>query len=73
MTKDQVIANMAASAGITKVQAKEALNSFLNSVEETLVNRDSLQMKGFGTFKTVEKTERNGRNPATGGFYSYPS
>ncbi|MBR1432296.1 MAG: HU family DNA-binding protein [Ruminococcus sp.] len=31
-----------------------------------LASKDSVQLVGFGTFATVDKPEREGRNPATG-------
>jgi len=66
MNKTQLIEAMAADAGITKAQAKKALDSFMNNVTETLKKGGKVTLIGFGTFSTVTRKAREGRNPATG-------
>lgn len=66
MTKKELIEQMAEKAELTKKEAEAALNAFIDTVEDVLVNGDKLQLVGFGTFETVERAAREGRNPATG-------
>ncbi len=67
MTKAELIEKMAKDAGITKVAAGKALGSFLDSVKSGLKKRNSkVTLVGFGTFKTVYRKTRWGRNPQTG-------
>ncbi len=66
MNKSQLIDAMAADAGITKAQAKKALDSFLNNVENTLKKGGKVTLIGFGTFYVQTRKAREGRNPATG-------
>ena len=47
----------------TKKQIEDALNAFMASVEEALVEGDKVQLVGFGTFETRERAARQGRNP----------
>jgi DNA-binding protein HU-beta len=67
MTKAELIEKMAKDAGISKVAAKAALESFLDGVTKGLKTRGSrVTLVGFGTFKKVYRKTRMGRNPQTG-------
>ena len=67
MTKAELIEKMAKDAGITKVAAGKAYESFLDGVKGGLKKRDSrVTLVGFGTFKKVYRKTRSGRNPQTG-------
>ncbi|MDY0300963.1 MAG: HU family DNA-binding protein [Trichlorobacter sp.] len=66
MKKAELVAKMAEDAGITKVQAEKALSAFMAATEETLKSGGKLALIGFGTFSTVDRKARIGRNPQTG-------
>ena len=66
MNKAELIDKISKDAGITKVQANEALDSFTDSVIATLKKGDRVTLVGFGTFSVSERAARNGRNPQTG-------
>ena len=67
MTKADLIEKMAKDAGISKVAAKAALESFLGGLTKGLKKRNSrVTLVGFGTFKKVYRKTRMGRNPQTG-------
>lgn len=63
MNKAELITSMAEKSGLTKKDAEAALNSFMKSVEEALVENDKVQLVGFGTFDVRERKARLGRNP----------
>lgn len=66
MNKSELIDAMAQDAGITKVAAKAALESFMNAVSTTLKQKDGkVSLVGFGTFSVSERAARQGINPAT--------
>jgi DNA-binding protein HU-beta len=65
MNKADLISSMATKGEITKVDAEKALNAFIESVEEALVNGDKVQLVGFGSFEVRERAARKGRNPQT--------
>ena len=50
----------------TKVEAEKNLNAFMELVEELLVEGKEINFIGWGKFKTVQREEREGRNPQTG-------
>ncbi len=67
MTKAEIIDQMATDAGITKVAAAAALNSFMEGVTKTLKKKDGkVTLVGFGTFSKIKRKARKGRNPQTG-------
>ncbi len=66
MNKSDLIDAMAAGAGISKVAAKAALESFTNSVTATLKGGGKVTLVGWGTFSTSKRAARDGRNPQTG-------
>jgi len=66
MTKAELIAKIAEKAKLTKAQAESALAVFECAVTTELVNDGKLTLPGFGTFSSVSKEARIGRNPKTG-------
>ena len=50
MNKAQLIDAMAADAGISKAQAKAALDSFTGNVGSTLSSGGRVSLVGFGSF-----------------------
>jgi len=66
MNKADLIDAIASDAGITKAQAKAALDSFTDNVTKALAEGGKIQLIGFGTFSVTERAAREGRNPQTG-------
>ena len=64
MTKQELIEKVAAT-GITKAQAKAALEAALDGIKESIVKEGKMQLLGFGTFSVNERPAREGINPAT--------
>ena len=65
MNKTELIDKIAAGAGISKADAKKALDATTNALKEALVAGDKIQLVGFGTFSDSERPAREGINPAT--------
>lgn len=65
MNKSELINAMAEKAGLTKVQAKNALDAFMCATGEELKNGGKLSLVGFGTFAVKERAARTGHNPRT--------
>lgn len=66
MNREDLISQIARDAKTTKVTARKALDSFLNSVHKTLKKGGRISLVGFGTFSTSKRNARAGRNPKTG-------
>ena len=66
MNNTQLVDAIAKKASITKVDAKKALDAFINVTGETLKAGDKIALIGFGSFAVAKKPGRTGRNPRTG-------
>jgi nucleoid DNA-binding protein len=49
-----------------KKDAQAAVDCTIKSITEALSKKESVTLVGFGTFKTVLRKARKGRNPQTG-------
>ena len=65
MNKTELIDKIAAGAGLTKADAKKALEATTAAIKEALVAGDKVQLIGFGTFSVNERPAGEGINPAT--------
>jgi DNA-binding protein HU-beta len=73
MNKTQLIDAMAAGAGLSKADAKRALEAFVGATTESLKNGDKVALVGFGSFGVAERSARTGRNPKTGATINIPA
>ncbi len=73
MTKADLIAAVAADAGIKKSVAEKVLNSFMDSIEKALKKGDKITLTGFGTFQCAQRAARTGRNPRSGKEIAIPA
>jgi DNA-binding protein HU-beta len=65
MNKTELIDAMAQDAGITKIVAKKALESFVKNVSDTLAKGGRVALVGFGSFSVSQRSAREGVNPQT--------
>lgn len=66
MTQAQVATHLSDKVGITKKEAKSALETLTELVVKELKKEGSLRLAGLGIFRKRKTKARIGRNPATG-------
>ena len=66
MNKAELIDAIAADAGLSKADAKRALDGFVNATTGALKKGDRISLVGFGSFSVSKRAARTGRNPQTG-------
>jgi DNA-binding protein HU-beta len=66
MNKAELIDAISAESGLTKADAKKALEGFVSATSTALKAGDKLSLVGFGSFSVSKREARNGRNPQTG-------
>lgn len=66
MNKAELIDAMASNAGLSKADAKRALDGFIDATGKALKKGDRISLVGFGSFSVSNRAARIGRNPQTG-------
>ena len=66
MNKNDFIASVAASAGLSKTDAANAVDGVLDAISNALAAGGEVRMTGFGTFSVASRAASVGRNPRTG-------
>ncbi len=66
MNKAELIDAIASKAGLSKADAKKALDAFVDTTSDALKKGDRVALVGFGSFSVSERGARTGRNPQTG-------
>ena len=61
MTKAEIIAEIASKTGIGRVTVKATVEAFMDSIKESLINRDNVYLRGFGSFIIKKRAEKTGR------------
>jgi nucleoid DNA-binding protein len=65
MNKTEFIDEVAVKTGLSKKDAKGAVDAVLEVITEALVKKDSVSFIGFGTFSTAERAARVAKVPGT--------
>jgi len=65
MNKTELVAKIAEGAGMSKVDAKKALDATLDAIVKAVKKSDKVALVGFGTFAVTKRKSRKGINPAT--------
>ena len=66
MNKATLIELMAKDTKLPKTACKNALESFIKTIENGLKKNKTIVLTGFGTFSVMKRKARVGVNPATG-------
>ena len=65
VTKKELVNRIADATGVTKVVAKEIIQSFLNAIIDELAEGNRLEFREFGVFESRERAARRAQNPRT--------
>ena len=65
MNKSELIAKIAEGSGLSKADARKALEATLEAITTAIKTDDKVALVGFGTFSVSERPAREGINPAT--------
>jgi DNA-binding protein HU-beta len=66
MNKAELIDAIASEAGLSKADAKKALDAFVSATIGALKKGERISLVGFGSFSVSKREARTGRNPQTG-------
>ena len=65
MNKTEFINAVAEKSGLSKVDAKKAVEAFVETVSSELKEGGKVALLGFGSFSVAEKSARKGVDPKT--------
>jgi DNA-binding protein HU-beta len=66
VNKKDLVGKMAMDASLTRNQATQALDAFLDGVRTSLARGDRVTISGFGSFGVSKRKARRIRNPQNG-------
>jgi integration host factor subunit alpha len=72
LTKAQIAQILSQETRLPKNQSLQAVETLVEIMKETLASGEDVLISRFGKFCVKEKSQRRGRNPATGGSMMLP-
>lgn len=66
MTKNQFVSAVAAKTGKPKSETAETVDAIFDTITQTMIKGDSVNISGFGVFRVSNRKAREGINPRTG-------
>ena len=66
MNKNDLVAAVSGSAGLSKADSAKAVDSVFDSITGSLKGGNEVRLVGFGTFSVANRKASEGRNPRTG-------
>ena len=73
MNKNDLVANVASSSGLSKADAAKAVDAVFDSITASLKTGTEVRLVGFGTFNVTKRRASEGRNPRTGEKINIPA
>jgi DNA-binding protein HU-beta len=73
MNKTELISAVAEKSGLSKVDAKKALEATLEVIADEVKKGEKVVLIGFGTFSVAERGARKGINPQTKAVIDIPA
>jgi DNA-binding protein HU-beta len=73
VNKNDLVAAVAASAGLSKADAAKAVDGVFDSITKALKGGSEVRLVGFGTFSVSKRAATTGRNPRTGATIQIPA
>ncbi len=62
MTKADLINEISKKTGVEKVAVKETVETFMDTIKDSLVSGNNVYLRGFGSFIVKKRAEKTARN-----------
>ena len=62
MTKTEIVSQIAEKTGVSRKEVAIVVESFMETVKESLLNREHISLRGFGSFIITHRAEKTARN-----------
>ena len=62
MTKADIVSEIAKSTGVEKVQVQAIVEAFMESIKTSMINKNNVYLRGFGSFIVKKRAKKVARN-----------
>lgn len=62
MTKADIVSEIAKSTGVEKVQVQAIVEAFMESIKTSLIQKNNVYLRGFGSFIVKKRAKKVARN-----------
>lgn len=62
MTKADIVNEVAKSTGVEKIKVQSVVESFMESVKNSLAKGENVYLRGFGSFNVKKRAKKTARN-----------
>ena len=62
MTKAELVSKISIKTGIEKLTTLAVIELMMNEIKNSISEKESVFLRGFGTFKAKKRAEKTGRN-----------
>jgi DNA-binding protein HU-beta len=66
MTKADLVADIANKTGVDRATAQVVVESFMTTIKGSLLKKENVYLRGFGSFLIKERAKKTGRNISKG-------
>ncbi|MFO7812221.1 MAG: HU family DNA-binding protein [Pelovirga sp.] len=66
MNKSELVEALSQKKNLTYKKAEQIINLIFDSMSQSLIDRDRIEIRGFGSFMVKDYKSYLGRNPKTG-------
>ena len=73
MTKAELVVKLSEAGKITKKQAEQIFFTFVETIKTSLQKAERIALPGLGSFSSIQRKARTGRNPRTGAAIKIPA
>jgi DNA-binding protein HU-beta len=73
MNKNELISAVSDATELSKKDATAAVNATIDAISKAMAEGDKVQLIGFGTFETRERSAKTAKNPRTGETVEVPA
>jgi integration host factor subunit beta len=65
VTKKEIVKTISEEIGLTQLQTKEIVQKTFNTIVDTLLTEQRIELRNFGVFEVKRRASRRARNPRT--------
>ncbi len=66
VTKKNIVNEISVRTGLTKVDCEIVIEELFATISRTLIDRNNIEIRGFGSFKLKKRNAHLARNPRNG-------